>query len=60
MPVRAACLGYPRIGIDRGLKKALESHWAGKLSSEQLKAVASALRRANWMSMKAAGLDHIP
>ncbi len=60
MPVRAACLGYPRIGIDRGLKKALESHWAGKLSAEQLKGVASALRRAAWMSMKVAGIDHIP
>lgn len=60
MSVRSACLGYPRIGIDRGLKKALESHWAGKLSGEQLKEIASALRRANWLSMKAAGIDHVP
>ena len=60
MPVRAACLGYPRIGIDRGLKKALESHWAGKTSAEALQAAAAALRRGNWSSMKAAGIDHIP
>jgi 5-methyltetrahydropteroyltriglutamate--homocysteine methyltransferase len=60
MPVRAACLGYPRIGIDRGLKKALESYWAGKLSAGQLEAAASALRRANWLSMRAAGIHHIP
>lgn len=60
MTVRTACLGYPRIGIDRGLKKALESHWAGKLSAGQLKEIASALRRAAWLSMKAAGIDHVP
>lgn len=60
MPVRAACLGYPRIGIDRGLKKALESHWAGKTSAEGLQAAAAALRRGNWSSMKSAGIDHIP
>ena len=60
MPVRAACLGYPRIGIGRELKKALESFWAGKTSAEELEASASAIRIGNWSSMKAAGIDHIP
>ncbi len=60
MPVRAACLGYPRIGIGRELKKALESRWAGKTSAADLQAAAAGLRRRHWSSMKAAGIDHIP
>jgi 5-methyltetrahydropteroyltriglutamate--homocysteine methyltransferase len=60
MPVRAACLGYPRIGIGRELKKALESYWAGKTSAGELHAAAAGLRRRHWESLKAAGIDHIP
>ncbi|WP_394839267.1 5-methyltetrahydropteroyltriglutamate--homocysteine S-methyltransferase [Pendulispora rubella] len=56
----ATCLGHPRIGVARELKKALEDHWSKKLSSTALEAVASELRRRHWSAMKAAGLDHIP
>jgi hypothetical protein len=30
MPVLATCLGHPRIGIGRELKKALEAFWSKK------------------------------
>ena len=60
MPVRAACLGYPRIGLGRELKKALESYWARKSSAGDLHAAASGLRRRHWESLKASGIDHIP
>ena len=29
-------LGYPRIGADRELKKALEGHWKGKVEADEL------------------------
>ncbi len=60
MSVIATCLGYPRMGVGRELKKALESHWAGALSSAQLEATAAALRRRHWLAMKQAGIDHVP
>ncbi|MBP2673825.1 MAG: 5-methyltetrahydropteroyltriglutamate/homocysteine S-methyltransferase [Deltaproteobacteria bacterium] len=60
MPVETACLGYPRIGIGRELKKAQESYWAGKSPAEALLAVADGLRIRHWTSMKSAGIDHIP
>jgi 5-methyltetrahydropteroyltriglutamate--homocysteine methyltransferase len=58
--VLATCLGYPRIGIRRELKKALESHWASKSSASDLEGVARELRRRHWTNMKRAGLDHVP
>jgi 5-methyltetrahydropteroyltriglutamate--homocysteine methyltransferase len=60
MAVLATCLGFPRIGSDRELKKALESYWARKTSAEELHATARALRRRHWTIMKAAGIDHVP
>ena len=60
MSVLATCLGYPRIGVARELKKALESFWEKKSSSEELLKVAANLRRRHWLAMQAKGLDHIP
>jgi 5-methyltetrahydropteroyltriglutamate--homocysteine methyltransferase len=60
MAVRSACLGYPRIGPGRELKKALEGYWAGKVSADRLEAEASAIRRENWLAMESAGIDYIP
>lgn len=56
----ATNLGYPRIGPDRQLKRALEAHWAGKISAEELQATAAQIRRDNWLLQKQVGLDHIP
>jgi 5-methyltetrahydropteroyltriglutamate--homocysteine methyltransferase len=56
----ATCLGYPRIGVARELKKALESYWSKKTSSSDLEATAKELRARHWLAMKAASLDHVP
>jgi 5-methyltetrahydropteroyltriglutamate--homocysteine methyltransferase len=60
VPVLATCLGHPRIGVARELKKALESFWAKKSSAEDLLAASAELRRRHWTAMQAKGLDHIP
>jgi 5-methyltetrahydropteroyltriglutamate--homocysteine methyltransferase len=56
----ATCLGFPRIGRDRELKKALESYWANKSAAAELHATARELRRRHWTVMKEAGIDHVP
>jgi 5-methyltetrahydropteroyltriglutamate--homocysteine methyltransferase len=60
MSILATCLGHPRIGVARELKKALESFWAGKTSRAELLAAAAELRRRHWTAMKQAGIDHVP
>jgi len=53
-------LGFARIGKNRELKKAVEAYWAGNSSREKLLAAAREIRRQNWASQHAAGLDQIP
>ncbi len=60
MPVLASCLGFPRIGAARELKKALESYWSGKSSHSVLTAAASVLRVRHWTIMKDAGIEIFP
>jgi 5-methyltetrahydropteroyltriglutamate--homocysteine methyltransferase len=52
--------GYPRIGKRRELKRALEGYWAGKRSAAELEEVAASIRRDNWASQMAAGIDLVP
>ena len=56
----AANLGFPRIGARRELKTALEAHWAGRISAEDLAAEGALLRARHWALQKEAGLDVIP
>lgn len=56
----ATCLGFPRIGSDRELKKALEGFWSKQLTATDLRRRATALRVRHWTAMKAAGIDHVP
>ncbi len=58
--VHATNLGYPRIGKNRELKKALEQFWSGKLSETALLEQATALRKQHWLLQKQLGLEHIP
>ncbi len=58
--VLATNLGFPRIGADRELKKALESYWKGKSSRDDLLKIAAALRLRHWKLQKDAGMAHIP
>ncbi|MGH8896957.1 MAG: 5-methyltetrahydropteroyltriglutamate--homocysteine S-methyltransferase [Egibacteraceae bacterium] len=53
-------LGFPRIGPQRELKRALERWWSGEISEAQLAASASAIRRDNWELQRKLGLDHVP
>lgn len=56
----ATNLGFPRIGANRELKKAVEAYWSGKSSGENLLAAASDIRRSNWQLQADAGIEQIP
>jgi 5-methyltetrahydropteroyltriglutamate--homocysteine methyltransferase len=57
---RTAVLGFPRIGADRELKFALEDHWAGRASADELDAVARDLRATNLSAAAHAGIEMLP
>jgi 5-methyltetrahydropteroyltriglutamate--homocysteine methyltransferase len=58
--IQTAVLGFARIGADRELKRALEQHWAGKLSASDLEGVARSIRRSNLTGAATAGIDILP
>ena len=58
--IRAANLGFPRIGRNRELKKATEAYWAGESDAARLGETARQLRRQTWQEQRDAGLDVIP
>ena len=58
--LKTASLGFPRIGANRELKKAVESYWKGSISLVELQKVASEIKAKNWQSQKAAGIHYIP
>jgi len=58
--VSSAILGFPRIGAERELKKALESYWKGEKTEAELLAVAAKIRAENWQRQQAAGIRFIP
>ena len=53
-------LGFPRIGADRELKKALEAYWKGDIDQAALKRVGRDLRAKHWQLQKDAGIDLLP
>lgn len=52
-------VGFPRIGEQRELKKALENYWSGKTDFKEVEAVASTLKARHWHYQKEAGIDFI-
>jgi 5-methyltetrahydropteroyltriglutamate--homocysteine methyltransferase len=58
--VLTANLGFPRVGADRELKRALERHWRGDISKDELQTVARELRARHWRLQQSIGIDHIP
>ena len=52
-------IGFPRIGEQRELKKALESYWGGKITADELQNTAADLRKRHWIYQKNAGIDMI-
>src|ERR1700722_16898882 len=57
---RTAVLGFPRIGPDRELKRALEGHWAGTVSADELQTTARELRAERLAAASAAPIDVLP
>ncbi|OZI59887.1 5-methyltetrahydropteroyltriglutamate--homocysteine S-methyltransferase [Bordetella genomosp. 11] len=53
-------LGFPRIGAQRELKRAVESYWAGKSSLEDLQETGRELRARHWKAQADAGVDLLP
>ncbi len=53
-------LGFPRIGVKRELKRAIESYWKGKVSEEELRGIAKDLRKRHWQLQKENGIDLVP
>ncbi|ESQ91418.1 5-methyltetrahydropteroyltriglutamate--homocysteine S-methyltransferase [Asticcacaulis benevestitus] len=58
--LHVANLGYPRIGLRRELKFALESCWSGKTDQASLLETARTLRAQNWLRQKELGVDILP
>ncbi|NQZ50770.1 MAG: 5-methyltetrahydropteroyltriglutamate--homocysteine S-methyltransferase, partial [Moritella sp.] len=52
-------LGFPRIGADRELKKAIESYWKNDITNVELETVGKQLRAKHWQQQIDAGLDFI-
>ena len=53
-------LGFPRIGVRRELKQAVEAYWNGAIDRQQLEQTGCELRRRHWQLQADAGLDLIP
>ncbi len=53
-------LGFPRIGADRELKKALEAYWKGELDELGLRQVGRQLRAQHWQAQADAGIQLLP
>ncbi|CAM2875371.1 5-methyltetrahydropteroyltriglutamate--homocysteine S-methyltransferase [Skermania piniformis] len=56
----ATVLGFPRIGPNRELKRAIEGYWAGRIDPVALQNTARDLRIAQLTAAKTAGLDSVP
>ena len=58
--IQTAVLGFPRIGPDRELKRALESFWREETTAGELQQVAARLRRRQLDAAAGAGIDVLP
>ena len=59
MSANSYVVGFPRIGEQRELKKVLESFWAKDCSFDEVKKVASDLKKRHWEYQKDAGIEFI-
>ena len=56
---RTQTLGYPRIGKQREIKRALEGYWKGRRSAEELEATFWAVAEQSWRDQLAADVDFV-
>lgn len=54
---KATIEGYPRIGANRELKRALESYWAGRIDADTFRSTTRALRIDTYNRLRDLGLD---
>ncbi len=59
MTKKTLITGFPRIGENRELKKALEDYWSGKSTLKKLEFAAEEIRRKNWIKQKETGIGFI-
>jgi 5-methyltetrahydropteroyltriglutamate--homocysteine methyltransferase len=59
MNILTMTLGYPRIGKNREVKKALETFWSGKSDAETLLQTIRDVESTNWKTQLEAGIDRI-
>jgi len=59
MIIQTATLGYPRIGKNREVKKALEAFWSSKSDAETLLQTVREVEFAHWQTQLQAGIDRI-
>ena len=57
--VLSQTLGYPRMGRQRELKRALEGYWGGKLGEPELLKAWHEVEADGWRTQRTAGLDRI-
>ncbi|HMJ74471.1 MAG TPA: 5-methyltetrahydropteroyltriglutamate--homocysteine S-methyltransferase [Iamia sp.] len=55
-----ATLGFPRMGVGRELKRAVERYWKGDDDGQELGATAAELRARHWQLQVEAGIDRVP
>lgn len=59
MSILTTTIGYPRIGKNREVKKALEGFWSGKLTAATLLQTVKTVEIENWQTQLKAGIDRI-
>ncbi|CAD83300.1 5-methyltetrahydropteroyltriglutamate-homocysteine S-methyltransferase [Candidatus Blochmanniella floridana] len=60
MPVLSHILGFPRIGLYRELKHALEQYWEKKITENKLLDIGRMLRMRHWKQQINSGINLIP
>ena len=60
MTIPTSISGFPRIGRDRELKKAIEANWKGNATLDDVRETGRELRVRHWRLEKDAGIDLIP
>lgn len=60
MTIPTSISGFPRIGRDRELKKAIEAYWKGNATLDDVRETGRELRVRHWRLEKDAGIDLIP
>jgi 5-methyltetrahydropteroyltriglutamate--homocysteine methyltransferase len=58
--IQTAVLGYPRIGPNRELKRALERYWSSETDEKALRETAAKIRAAHWQTQAGAGIHVVP